>query len=1159
MKKVSFQRLTALLLCLIFAVSCFSVNSLAAGGAAATGNGENVSSGQSNADDIYNMDDVLELIDAISYGDYILDTAHIDAAKEEIRINTADPDRIVDEMTDADYVIGEYGGITAIETPGTGTVAWKVDIPETAKYTITIKGYPVDDGKANSVERVFRINDDVPFFEARYITIKKNWVNDYEDAIYTGKTDKAQVAAEADALGIVIYDGEDGNLRLEYPTVWTGEISDFCNKYDIRYFKLDINKNELRPTAVQTPEWSEYVFADSTGYYVEAFEFVLEAGENILSLQGKNAAMAISEIILAPATDIETYDEYSARYAGKPAGEGSVKIEAEYTYAASDKTIYAIEDASEANTSPSDPSRTVLNTLGGEKWQTAGQWVTYKFSVDKSGMYDIVTRFRQNVLDGMFVNRSLYIYSDDSVAEGEDGYYNGIPFAEAKTLTYNYSDEWQVTTATDGEQSFEFYFEEGVVYTLKFEVTLGAMGDIINTVQESLNSINNDYLNIIQLTGASPDTYRSYNFSSVMPDVLIDMVRQANILNYESENPELQGVAQKLTELAGQKSSNVGTLQKVSDLLKRMGQDEDEIARQLDRLKSYIGTLGTFLSDAKTQPLEIDYILIQPVEEEIPDAKANWWKSLCHEVSRFFWSFFRDYDSMGAMVESDEGSLEVWLATGRDQSQVKRNLVNNEFTPQTGIAVDLKLVAAGTLMPSILSGQGPDVYHGLGQGDVINYAIRSAILPVGSEQKGVGFDDFQEATKSFNESAMIVLGMEDADGFMNWYGLPEAQGFSMMFVRVDVLADLGIEIPRTWDDIMAAIPKLQARNMEMGLTTDTNIHLYQMGGTLYADNGMRINLDSKTGLAAFKKMCELFTKYSFPYTYDPANRFRTGEMPILIGDYTGLYNQLKVFATEIEGLWTMVPVPGVLQEDGTINNCAISAVNASVLVKGCDERGKSQEAWTYIKWFTGDECQAEYANEMVAILGPSAKYNTANIKALENLPWTTEEYTRIKAQFDNLASVPNYPGSYIIDRYLNFAFLAAYNEGADPTEALHGYISIINKEITRKRAEFGLETLEQGQTLADKRLAQAKAGAEELVSRDAANEALYNKIMSEILMEDSATISALADEIMLMTSEDHIETVKITKDPDVAELSDGELLFYVATALSDAAAALLTY
>ena len=503
------------------------------------------------------------------------------------------------------------------------------------------------------------------------------------------------------------------------------------------------------------------------------------------------------------------------------------------------------------------------------------------------------------------------------------------------------------------------------------------------------------------------------------------------------------------------------------------------------------------------------------------------------------------------MTETEEGSLQVWLATGRDQAQVKRNLVNNEFTPDTGIAVELKLVAGGTLLPSILANQGPDVYHGLGQGDVINYAIRSAILPI------EGFEDFEEAASSFNESAMIVLGMEDANGDMHYYGLPEAQGFSMMFVRVDILADLGIDVPRTWDDIMAAVPKFQSKNMAIGITTDTNIHLYQMGGTLFADNGMRINLDSKIGLASFRKMCEFFTKYGFPYSYDAANRFRTGEMPILIGDYTGLYNQLKVFATEIEGLWSMYPVPGTVQEDGSINNCAISSVNASVMVKGSEDR--ADDAWTYIKWFTGTECQASYANEMVAIMGPSAKYNTANREALANLPWTTEEYQKIQAQFNNLASVPNYPGTYIIARYTEFAFLAAYNDGADPTDALHSYIDTINKEITRKRSEFGLETLEAGVTLADKRLAQAKTAAEELASRGDTYSALSSEILTKVGRKEILSLYDLADEIMSMTSENYAETVKIAKNPDVAELGNEELLFYIATALTHAADALASY
>ena len=317
----------------------------------------------------------------------------------------------------------------------------------------------------------------------------------------------------------------------------------------------------------------------------EAFTFLLEEGENIVSLDGKNADIAIGEIIFeSKVHKLDTYAQYKDKYAGQPNGTGSIKIEAEYTNNASDKTIYPIEDSANAMTSPHDPGKSVLNTMGGEKWQTAGQAVSYKFKVDSSGMYDLVFRFRQNMLDGMFVNRILYIYSEGLSAD-ELGYYDGVPFEEAKSLSFNFKEEWQTTKATaDGNKEFKFYFKEGVTYTVKFEVTLGSMADIINTVQTALDHINADYLSIIQLTGSTPDTLRDYGFSRIMPDVLIDMVRQAQILNYESEDETKWGVAQKLTALAGEKSSSVGTLQKISDLLLDMGRDEDQIARLLERL-----------------------------------------------------------------------------------------------------------------------------------------------------------------------------------------------------------------------------------------------------------------------------------------------------------------------------------------------------------------------------------------------------------------------------------------------------------------------------------------------------------------------------------------------------------------------------------------------
>ena len=1265
MNKKKFQRLTALVLCLICALSCFSVNTLAADGAASN-SGTGTGGSGSGSSSVYDTSEMLELLDLISYDKY----------QQEHQGAEKNPDKIVVDVikdlyvgkTDANYVIPEgekltvddikhfndindssldivknngVCGVTAIITPGIGDVSWVIPadkIPENGGlYTISIKYFALDDGMSNSVERAFQINGKVPFSEARYMTIKKNWVSNHEAAKYTGN-DEAGVKRDAEALGIGYHYDENKILRIEYPKVWTSKVTDFCNKYSIRFFKIDIHGNELRPSADQVPVWDVHTFSDSTGFYPEAFEFYLEGGkDNIITFEGKNATLAISEIVLKPADYVPDYDTYLSELKDTSKGSGKVKIEGEYIEAASDNTIYALEDAADALTSPHNASKTLLNMMGGEKWQTAGQWVTYSFRVDKTGMYDIVTRFRQNILDGMFVNRALYLYTYDSetgasISKDEyvskygnaDGYYNGAPFREAKKLTYNYSDAWQVTQATDGETEFSFYFNEGVTYKIKFEVTLGDMGAVINTVQTSLNSINNDYLSIIQLTGATPDTYRDYGFSRIMPDVLIDMVEQGIALDNDDPKKGPDGVAQQLTALAGQKSSSVGTLQKVSQLLNEMGTKSETIASSLDRLKSYIGTLGTFLSSAKTQPLEIDYILIQPAGEKEPAAQANIIFTFFHEVSRFFWSFFRDYDSVGAMKETTSESLEVWLATGRDQAQVKRNLVNNIFSQQTGITVELKLVAAGTLLPSILANKGPDVYHGLGQADVINYAIRSAVLPV-EDFEGRTFEykeddvtktyeteSFWEAKDSFNDSAMIVLMMEDADGVEHYYGLPEAQGFAMMFVRVDVLAELGINVPRTWDDIMAAVPKLQARNMEIGITTDANIHLYQNGGTLFADEGMRINLDSKVGLTSFTKMCEFFTKYGFPYQYDAANRFRTGEMPILIGDYTGLYNQLKVFATEIEGLWTMVPVPGtvVTDEDGNtlyddngnpiVNNCAISSVNASVMVKGVSN-DKKLDAWTYIEWFTDDVCQEKYGNEMVAIMGPSAKYNTANKEALKKLPWTPEERTMIQAQFDNLASVPNYPGAYIIARYTNFAFLSAYNEGADPTQALLGHIYTINKEITRKRAEFGLETLEQGETLANKRLKQTIAAAEEILARggsytvdgeDLTADALANKIIAAAKSEDIVSLNELSKTLYKyltdnLTDEDlngkkddkgnfvknkdgEIEkigilndtSIRINKTPDVTDkqlFDKYELIYYVSVALADAADAIESY
>ena len=1119
MREKKFTRIAAFLLALVTMAGSFAVVASAA---------DDPSNNSSVTDT--SMEELRELLNAITYEEY----------REKYSLDLVYRPKDAIEVPISEFVAGEgdegiqmvqmgegESRVDILQTPSNGTVSWEIDVPVPTdpaytsivskynltglKYAIKIEYYP-DQNRATSIERILKINDKVPFSEARFLTMPKRWVNDYVDVALTPAEGETAESLHAEAVRVGYADAyiKNGKVVLPYPDFVTADMANFAETRHVRFFQRDINNNEIRPTTVDVPEFMTYYLKDSTGYNTASFEFVLEPGKNTITLEGQNEPMSIKSITLYPLNPVMTYAEYEAQYKDKAPGKDVVKIEAELPTVMSNKTIYPVEDRSCAINSPTDTTCSVLNTIGGEKWATAGQWVEYRFQVGSSGMYDIYSRFRQNVLDGMYTCRSMYLYSE-GIAEGADGYYNGAPFEEALKLVYDYSDDWQVTGMTGGDKNYSVYLEANKTYTIRFEVTLGKMGDVVRRVQNVLNSINNDYLNIIKLTGLSPDKYRDYGFSQVMPDVMIDLVIQAN---------ELDAVAEELTKIAGGKSSNVATLEKVSRLLREMGQDDDAVAKNLSNLKTYIGTLGTFLSDAQTQPLQLDYLQIQPKgSTEKPKATPNFFQSFVHEVKGFFQSFFRDYDSMGAMEESKENSTEVWLATARDQSQVIRSLINNDFTPNQGIAVDLKLVAAGTLLPSILADAGPDVYLGLPQGDVINYAIRSALTNIDS------FPDFKDYTqKNFNDAAMLVLGIEDADEQLHYYGLPETQAFPMMFVRTDVLADLNLETPKTWDDLMACIPTLQANNMQIGLTTDFKIFLYQQEGGLFADDGMRINLVSKTGLAAFEKMCNLFTMYSFPYQYDAANRFRTGEMPILLGDYTATYNQLKVFATEIEGKWQFVPLPGEIRPDGSINNVSISAVTATVMIKGCEGDDK-ERAWKFMKWYTGADCQIDFSNEMVAILGPSAKQSVSNRNALEGLPWTTAELKEVMAQFQNLGSVPNYPGAYIVDRYTNFAFLSAYNNNADPADSMLSYINTINKEIERKRDEFNLETLSDGENdykdLLTKRIAQLTYLVDTIRDSSAGTKyaALLSQIESALTSDDMDELNAALEAVAALYKE----------------------------------------
>jgi hypothetical protein len=114
-----------------------------------------------------------------------------------------------------------------------------------------------------------------------------------------------------------------------------------------------------------------------------------------------------------------------------------------------------------------------------------------------------------------------------------------------------------------------------------------------------------------------------------------------------------------------------------------------------------------------------------------------------------------------------------------------------------------------------------------------------------------------------------------------------------------------------------------------------------------------------------------------------------------------------------------------------------------------------------MQWWVGAEAQGRFGSELVAMMGAAAKYPTANVEALGNMPWPAADYNNLQEQFKYLEATPEVPGSYIVTRYVDFAWRANYNNGASVVDLMQDYSVIINNELSRKRSEFGMPIIER--------------------------------------------------------------------------------------------------
>lgn len=802
--------------------------------------------------------------------------------------------------------------------------------------------------------------------------------------------------------------------------------------------RQDNKGNDLIPEQTEVVRWQDRQLWDVIGLSGQALCVYIEKGEHTIRIVCKQESLFIRKMTLGVKADIPTPEEAMAVYRQNDYKEITPffkKFQAEKTFEKSDVVLYPLYDRNSPATEPYHLTQIRRNTIGRSNWSKNGMWITYEIEdIPEDGLYYMTIKYRQLDAVDVTVFRNIYI--------------NGEILSSAfENVSFFYGINWNRKTISDKDgQPCPLYLKKGR-NEIRMEVSPGRYTKVLQMVDYANYRLNQMYAQMVMVTGTNPDRYRDYYLDKEIPGLLDSFKEQAGILHK---------AADLFDSISGEKSSNSEVIQSMAYRLDSFIKEPNTIPLRISSYRDGISSLSSWLNNMIGQPLEMDYFIIHSADSKLPSPEASFFENIKHFFGAFIASFFEDYNIIGEK-SSQKNTIDVWANVGRDQIQVLKNLIMDDFTPASGINVNLSVVQAG-FIEATLAGRGPEVAIAIARGQPVNLACRGALLDF---ERYSGFEDMKSR---FADTAMVPYQFNKKT-----YGIPCTQTFYMLFYRKDILEQMNIKIPKTWDDIFEAVPKLQRSHMTIGLpysvisaatAVDNGLGakdlfatlLLQNGGAFYNDDFTASKLDSEIAVNVFKNWCDFYTKYGFDLAYDFYTRFKTGELPIGIASYE-MYNTLSVAAEEIRGLWGMASIPGTRRSDGSISHAEAGAGTAVVIFKNTAD---AEKCYKFVDWWTSNDIQQRFCTTLENLLGPAGRFPTANLDAFSKLSWSGSELEMITKQRQNVFELPEIPGSYYVSRSIDNAFRAVIFDGKNPRETFEKENRNINREITRKHRELGL-------------------------------------------------------------------------------------------------------
>jgi len=817
--------------------------------------------------------------------------------------------------------------------------------------------------------------------------------------------------------------------QITLKTLWAEETFDLAK---------DRYGNDVSSQQEVVDQSQQSILRDSE-YMYDALYIYLEEGDNTISFDKEYGQLYVHSITLYSKLDYPTYAQYTTQFNNPTVEPYLEQIEAEEaTYKNSSTIVRGVSRDTLVN--PFSLTKLKLNVLGTDTYNTSGDSVTWTPSITEAGWYFVTFKALQST-DFRTMYRTLYV--------------NGsIPFEEAKTIPFTFSNDWEnVTISSLAGEPYKLYLSPGD--TISLEINSGVFKANTDLLKTTINDIASVGLDVVKLTKNNTDPGIDWDIPQYFPTIESDLERW--ITDIESVMTE-----QRLLDGYTNDSQIIQDLAAAIDKLKQIQKDVNELPRLLTVLStgssSALQLLSNQLDEITTQPMQLDAVYIHTENQELPKSTANSFQSMVVAVQRFFLSFFdRNYEE-----QASEEELEVWVNRSRQYADVIQQLVDQQFTEESGIKVKISIISDdGKLLLSNSANQQPDVALGVSAWIPNEYGMRGMLYDLTEAE------NFTDMISVYHDEQLVPMTYDN-----HLYGLPETENFYVLFYRRDIIVDeLGLEVPNTWEDVLDLLPTLNRYGMSFYVPLSsanafksfdaTAPFIYQFGGEIYTSDGFGVELDSANSLQALEFMTDLYTEYGTPVQVTSFfNSFRYGTVPIGVGDF-GMYLQLTNAASDIRGLWDVALVPGVEQRvyneetssyENTINRSMPGAQQASIIFEKSDQK---ERAWEFLQWWMSTETQTTYSETLINTLGSRYIWNSANVEAFSNLRINEEHKSVILEQWLNLKETQKIPGSYIIEREISNVWNSVVYEDANLRSALSDAIIKIDKEIDRKMIEFG--------------------------------------------------------------------------------------------------------